>query len=142
MDVVFTFIIPIIGFILAVVGAWDKLVFGFKYFSKKRTERQLKKLKFDLDILNKYNEQQNILIAYLFKQTFLLIIIVLFASLIPVLPEANLDDKIAKYGMSAVLSWFAGFFAGRGIRVTNFVVNYEKNKSKIEDKISKIEVSV
>jgi hypothetical protein len=56
MDVVFTFKIPILGFALAIVGAWDKLVFGFKYFSKKQAERKLKLAQLDLDEVEKYNK--------------------------------------------------------------------------------------
>ncbi len=138
MDVIFTFVIPILGFVLAIIGAWDKLVFGIRSFSQKRTDRKLKKLKYDLEQLKSYNENQPLLIAYLFKQTFMVIIVVFFAALVSRFPEGQVADQSVKIALSAILSWAIGFFAGRGIRVANFVINHDKIKQEIETKISQI----
>ncbi|QDF75042.1 MULTISPECIES: hypothetical protein [Shewanella] len=138
MDVLINFVIPILGLLLAIVGAWDKLAFAVKHYSNKRIENKIKKIECDLEQLEKYKKDQAILTAYLFKQTFLLITVVFFASLVSKFPETSLESQAVNVLLSTILSWFAGFFAGRGIRVTNFVLNYSKIKEKLEKKLEKL----
>ena len=141
MDVVFTFIIPILGFILAVIGAWDKLKVGFKYFSKKQVERKLRLAQFDLTEVEKYNTNQSLLIAFLFKQVVLFLSAIFFISildLIPLTAPVVLQVKAMIFGfMSAAV----GFITGRIFRVTNYVIDYDKIKERLDSKIHKYTVS-
>jgi hypothetical protein len=140
MDVVFTFIIPIVGFALAVVGAWDKLVFWFKYFSKKQTERKLKLAQSDLEEVEKYNTNQTLLIAYLFKQTALLITVIFFMSVFDLAPTFNVLGLQVKAFSFGLMSGVMGFVSGRIFRVANYVIDYDKIKGKLDSKIYKYSV--
>ena len=139
MDVVFG-VISILSFIVGIIGAWDKIKVWVKSYSLQYSERKLNAAKFDLSEIQKFNDNQSLLIAYLFKQTALLILVVFFVSIFDIMPQSEqvvMQIKAFLFGMSSA---FIGFTSGRIFRVTNYVLNYEKLKSRVEIRISKYSV--
>lgn len=78
MEILLNYIIPVFGFVLALIGAWDKLIIGLKYYNHRRIDRLLKKANLDLERIEKYQASSVHLIAYEFKQLFSLVTVVFF----------------------------------------------------------------
>ena len=143
MDVIWEIIIPVLGFVLAIVGAWDKLSIGFKFFSHKRSQTKLKLAEFELEQVEKYNSSAVYLVAYEFKQLFLIIIVLLAVMLVnssPILVDYNDPKWILNAHL--VLCWFAGFFSGRAMQAVNYVLKKEKLKAKNEAIVERLSVQV
>lgn len=132
-------ILPILGFLIAIFGAWDKLVTGIKYINKKQTERSLNIYRNKLHAIEFYNEEPLRLIAYEFKQLFLLIAIIFLVSILNVTPPKEFLGNEMMVVSSHSFSVLAGYFIGNALRVTNYVINHKKLKAEIESKLDKLE---
>ncbi|EIU6780180.1 hypothetical protein IC830_06505 [Vibrio parahaemolyticus] len=139
MDMIFEVILPILGFILAIVGAWDKLRFGIKYITTKRSVSQLKLAEFELEKIEKYNSSLNYFVAYQFKHLFSIIIVLLAVMLVnsfPILVE--LESHKVLFSFHLALCWLAGFFSGQAMRAINCVLHKDKLTSKYERKVKQL----
>lgn len=139
MDIIVEFVLPILGFILAIIGAWDKLRFSIKYISNKRSVSQLKLAEFELERIEKYNSSLNYLVAYLFKHLFSIIIVLLGVMLVNSFPiMVELESNKVLFNFHLVLCWLAGFFSGQAMRAINCVLHKDQLIAKYERKVQQL----
>ncbi|MUL04402.1 hypothetical protein GNP89_19780 [Aliivibrio fischeri] len=143
MEIILEIVLPVLGFILAIVGAWDKLLIALSYLLNKNSSFQLKLAQFELKEIGKFNSSTNYLVAYQFKQLFLIIVVLLFITL---LNSSALQGYIANIEailyMQLALCWFAGFFSGQAIQAANYVLKQKMLTEKNEKILKKYEVKI
>ncbi|MCE7556431.1 hypothetical protein [Aliivibrio fischeri] len=143
MEIILEIVLPVLGFILAIVGAWDKLLIALSYLSTKNSSFQLKLAQFELKEIEKFNSSTNYLVAYQFKQLFLIIAVLLFITL---LNSSFFQDYITNIEVilyiQLALCWLAGFFSGQAIQATNYVLNRKFLTEKNEKIRKKYEVKI
>ncbi|HAS6387133.1 hypothetical protein QX220_21330 [Vibrio vulnificus] len=133
MEVVFEVILPIFGFVLAIVGAWDKLRIGIKYVSHRRTIVKLKLAEYELEKIDKYNNSVVYFVAYELKQLFSIVIVLLAIMLVNSFPNiTGFESPKFLFNAQLVLVWLAGYFSGQAMQAINYVLKKDKLKSKYE----------
>lgn len=135
MNILLNFILPIAGFILAVIGAWDKLEIGIRYYKSKRSERVLRRAQKEFEMIEFYSGDTGHLVAYEFKQLFFLLTVIFFASVIDIAPPDRVADNEFRMFITAIFCWLSGFFVGNGVRVANYVIKNKALKEKAQKTI-------
>lgn len=136
MDIFLNIVLPIVGFILAVIGAWDKLSIGLKYYKSKRAERIIRRAKKEIEKIEYYEGNTGHLVAYQFKQLFFLLTVIFFVSVIGLAPPDKIVGNELQVLFTAIFCWLAGFFVGNAVRVANYVLKSDKLKEKARRKIA------
>ena len=137
MDVFFTYVLPIVAFILGLVSSWDKLVDLSKAFFRKQKTKKLELTQLELDKVNQLNESPNYLIAYLVKQVTVILSVIFFTSILDILPTVNALSLQTKAFIFGVLSWVIGYKSGRIFTAVNYVINRQTVEENLNEKYSR-----
>ncbi|PAU39732.1 hypothetical protein CKF94_01355 [Vibrio coralliilyticus] len=136
-DIIFTYVIPIMGLLLGVFGVFDKIVFGIGYISRRQNERRLRLAQCDLEDLNRFNSSISCFVAFQFKQLFRVVSIVLFAVVLNSYPlDRSIWQGAILVNISLFLMWLGGFFTGKAFRAVNYVLQREALEVRINSRIS------
>ena len=133
MEPIINTVIIIVSFLLTVLGAWDRLITIFNFYKLKRNERRVRKAKKVLENIELLNTNPSYLIAYLLKQLFYIVSIVLIALLTGLItPQAEPYELDQLIYLSGLLSAISGFFAGNAFHAMELVLKAEKLTLKYE----------
>lgn len=141
MEIILEIVLPFAGFILAVIGAWDKLKVGLKYYQLKRSEKIVKRAQKELERIEFYAADTGHLVAYEFKQLFCLLMVIFFVSVIDIAPPDRVAGNEFRITITAIFCWLSGFFVGNAVRVANYVLRSEELKEKARKLIASHESS-